>query len=100
MNGLSEVNFGVDFLDYETRGQCYDHDFRRFSTIFGEKIGVFIENQCYDQDFRRFSTIFGEKIGVFIENQCYDHNFCRFSTIFGVKLAFSSRTNVIIIVSA
>jgi hypothetical protein len=76
MNGLSEVNFGVDFLDYETRGQCYDHDFRRFSTIFGEKIGVFIENQCYD------------------------HNFCRFSTIFGVKLAFSSRTNVIIIVSA
>jgi hypothetical protein len=31
-----------------TRGRCYDHNFLRFSTIFGEKIGVFLKNQCYD----------------------------------------------------
>jgi hypothetical protein len=34
-----------------TRGRCYDHNFLRFSPIFGEKIGVFLENQCYDQFF-------------------------------------------------
>jgi hypothetical protein len=31
--------------------RCYDHNFLRFLTIFGEKIGVFLENQCYDQFF-------------------------------------------------
>jgi hypothetical protein len=31
--------------------RCYDHNFLRFSTIFGEKIGVFLKNQCYDQNF-------------------------------------------------
>jgi hypothetical protein len=34
-----------------TRGRCYDHNFLRFLTIFGEKIGVFLKNQCYDQNF-------------------------------------------------
>jgi hypothetical protein len=34
-----------------TRDRCYDHNFQRFSTIFGEKIGVFLKNQCYDQNF-------------------------------------------------
>jgi hypothetical protein len=34
-----------------TRGRCYDHNFLRFSTIFGEKIGVFPQNQCYDPNF-------------------------------------------------
>jgi hypothetical protein len=34
-----------------SRGRCYDHNFLRFSTIFGEKIGVFLKNQCYDQNF-------------------------------------------------
>jgi hypothetical protein len=29
------------------RGQCFDHNFRRFLTNFGEKIGVFLKNQCY-----------------------------------------------------
>jgi hypothetical protein len=28
-----------------------DHNFLRFSTIFGEKIGVFLKNQRYDQIF-------------------------------------------------
>jgi hypothetical protein len=32
-------------------GRCYDHNFLQFSTIFGEKIGVFLKNQCYDQNF-------------------------------------------------
>jgi hypothetical protein len=56
-------------------GRCYDHNFLRFMTIFGEKVGVFLKNQCYDHIFLRFLTIFGEKIGVFLKNQCYDHNF-------------------------
>jgi hypothetical protein len=34
-----------------TRGRCYDHNFLRFSTISGEKIGVFLKSQCYDQNF-------------------------------------------------
>jgi hypothetical protein len=34
-----------------SRGRCYDHNFKRFSTIFAEKIGVFLTNQCYDQNF-------------------------------------------------
>jgi hypothetical protein len=31
--------------------RCYNHNFLRFSTIFGEKIGVFLKSQCYDQNF-------------------------------------------------
>jgi hypothetical protein len=34
-----------------TWNRRYDHNFRRFSTIFGEKIGVFLKKQCYDQIF-------------------------------------------------
>jgi hypothetical protein len=33
-------------LDLKKWGRCYDHSFRRFSTIFGVKIGVFLKNQC------------------------------------------------------
>jgi hypothetical protein len=33
------------------RGRCYDHNFRRFLPIFGEKFGAFLKNQCYDQNF-------------------------------------------------
>jgi hypothetical protein len=29
-----------------TRGRCYDHNFLRCLTIFGEKIDVFLKNQC------------------------------------------------------
>jgi hypothetical protein len=32
-------------------GRCYDHNFLRLMTIFGENIGVFLKNQCYDQNF-------------------------------------------------
>jgi hypothetical protein len=35
----------------ETWGRCYDHNFLRFSTIFGEKIALFLKNQCYDENF-------------------------------------------------
>jgi hypothetical protein len=35
----------------KSRDRCYDHNFLQFSTIFGEKIGVFLKNQCYDQIF-------------------------------------------------
>jgi hypothetical protein len=33
------------------RDRCYDHNFWRFLTIFGKKIGVFLKNRCYDQHF-------------------------------------------------
>jgi hypothetical protein len=44
-----------------TRGRCYDHDFLRFFPIFGEKIGVFLENQCYDQFFFQNLALFWVK---------------------------------------
>jgi hypothetical protein len=54
-------------------GRYYDHNFLRFSTILGEKIGVFLKNQCYDQFFQNlalflvknanfFAGFFGENI--------------------------------------
>jgi hypothetical protein len=43
-------------------GRCYDHNFLRFLTIFGEKIGVFLKKQCYDQNSPIFFAEFlGEK---------------------------------------
>jgi hypothetical protein len=33
------------------RGRCYNHNILLFLTIFGEKIGVFLQNHCYDQHF-------------------------------------------------
>jgi hypothetical protein len=44
-----------------SRGRCYYHNFLRFLTIFGEKIGVFLKNQCYDQNFAKFSLILSQK---------------------------------------
>jgi hypothetical protein len=43
------------FLGPRARGRCYDHNFLRFLSIFGEKIGVFLKNQCYDQNFAYLS---------------------------------------------
>jgi hypothetical protein len=45
------INFSTVALWGEIWGRCYDHNFLRFLTIFGEKIGVFLKNQCYDQNF-------------------------------------------------
>jgi hypothetical protein len=42
-------------------GRYYDHNFLRFSTIFGEKIGVFLKNLCYDQNFAEFSFVLSQK---------------------------------------
>jgi hypothetical protein len=36
-------------------GRYYDHNFLRFSPIFGEKIGVFLKYQCYDQLFKNLA---------------------------------------------
>jgi hypothetical protein len=44
-----------------TRGRCYDHNFLRFLTIFGGKIGVFFKNQCYVQNFAYFSFVLSQK---------------------------------------
>jgi hypothetical protein len=45
-------------------GRCYDHNFLRLSTIFGEKIGVFLQNQCYDHFFLKIS-FFESKTPIF-----------------------------------
>jgi hypothetical protein len=50
-----------------TRGRCYDHNFLRFLTISGEKIGVFITNQCYDQNFAYFSFVLSQKRQFFAD---------------------------------
>jgi hypothetical protein len=44
-----------------TRGRCYDHNFLRFSPIFGEKIGVFIKYQCFDQLISKFGFVLSQK---------------------------------------
>jgi hypothetical protein len=46
-------------------GRCYDHNFLRFSTIFGEKIGAFLKNQCYDQLFSKFRFVLSQKTPIF-----------------------------------
>jgi hypothetical protein len=43
-------NSNFDFKDEiqsSNWGRRYDHKFRRFLPIFGEKIGVFLPTQCY-----------------------------------------------------
>jgi hypothetical protein len=46
---ISLIEFSYFFV--QAWGLCYDHNFLRFLTIFGENIGVFLKNQCYDQIF-------------------------------------------------
>jgi hypothetical protein len=38
-----------------SRDRCYDHNFLRFLTIFGEKMAFFLKNQCYDQFFHNLA---------------------------------------------
>jgi hypothetical protein len=54
-------------LDGETWGRGYDHDFLRFSTIFGEKIGVFLKNQCHDKNFAKFGFVLRQKRQFFAD---------------------------------
>jgi hypothetical protein len=38
--------------------RCYDHNFLRFSPIFGEKIGVFLKKkQCYEQILQKVAVV-------------------------------------------
>jgi hypothetical protein len=53
-----------------TRGRCYDHNFLRFSTIFGEKIGVFPINQCYDQILNNLALFWVKNANIFAEIFC------------------------------
>jgi hypothetical protein len=51
-----------------TRGRCYDHNFLRFSPIFGEIIGVFLKYQCYYYFFSKFSFVLSQKTPIFSLN--------------------------------
>jgi hypothetical protein len=58
--GLGErgcLNDGSLVLSAQQKFSSTGHNFRRFLTIFGEKIGVFLQNQCYDQNFALSSFV-------------------------------------------
>jgi hypothetical protein len=44
-------------------GRDYDHSFQRFSPIFGERNGDFLESQCYDHFFSEAVKHFLNGIG-------------------------------------
>jgi hypothetical protein len=58
----------IAYCKIKSRGRCYAHNFLRFSTIFGEKIGVFLKNQCYDQLFSKFGFVLRKKRPIFSLN--------------------------------
>jgi hypothetical protein len=62
-----------------TQSGCSGEKQRRAKTFWG---------RCYDHNFRRFLTILGEKIAVFLKNQCYDHNFAKLRFVLGQKRQF------------
>jgi hypothetical protein len=42
----------IVFLQFAfIRGRSYDHNFMQFLPIFGENIGVFLNNQCFFQNY-------------------------------------------------
>jgi hypothetical protein len=49
------------------QGRCYDHNFLRFSPIFGEKIGVFLKKQCSDQCFHNLALFLVEKTPIYLQ---------------------------------
>jgi hypothetical protein len=62
-----------------------DHNFLRFSTIFGEKIVIFLKNLCCDKFFEYFSCVLSKK----------QQNFCRFfvENIFKITTLVPDWTN-------
>jgi hypothetical protein len=62
---LSFVNESHRQQRFWIRGRCYDHNFRRFFPILGEKIGVFLKYQCYDKLFSKFSFVLSQKASFF-----------------------------------
>jgi hypothetical protein len=57
----------LEYAETKSWDRRYDHNFLRFLTIFGEKIGVFIKNQCYDELFSKFSFVLSQKRQFFAE---------------------------------
>jgi hypothetical protein len=52
-------------ISHNTWGRCYDLDFLRFLTTFGEKIGAFLKKQCYGQNFALFAFVLIQKRKLF-----------------------------------
>jgi hypothetical protein len=46
-------------------GLFYDHNFRRFLPIFGEKISAFLKNQCYGQFRQKLAVVWVKKSNIF-----------------------------------
>jgi hypothetical protein len=68
------------------------HWFWQYSKCIGRHFGRFFRKpvwgQCYDHNFRRFLTIFGEKIGVFLKKPMLWLKFCI------ILLCFESKTPI------
>jgi hypothetical protein len=47
-------------------GRCYDHSLLRFSTFFGEQIGVFLKIQCFYQFLSETSNSLSKKTRQFV----------------------------------
>jgi hypothetical protein len=52
-----DLNENLQMFYEVTRGQCYNHRFRRFSPILDEK-GRFLKNHTYDPLFAQISRVF------------------------------------------
>jgi hypothetical protein len=50
------------------RGRCYDHNFLRFSTIFGEKLAFFSKNNVMIKSFAKTSSSLSKKTPIFLLN--------------------------------
>jgi hypothetical protein len=46
-------------------GRCYDHNFLRFSIIFGEIFFVFLKNRCYDLFFQKLAVVEAKNANIF-----------------------------------
>jgi hypothetical protein len=59
------VALGTDFQSWvflsQSGGRCCDHNFPRFSIIFGDNYGVFLKNQYYDPIFASFNFVLSQK---------------------------------------
>jgi hypothetical protein len=70
-----EKRFLSKLGNFAARGQRCDQNFRRFPTIFGEKISVFLKNRCYTAIFaKKTSKSLCKKLQFFGESIQKIHN--------------------------
>jgi hypothetical protein len=63
---------------HKTRGRCYDHNFLRFSPIFGETIGVFIKNRWMIKFLQKLAVVKEKNANFFAK--CFGENIFKILT--------------------